>query len=352
MQNFSQAATWFNAVSTNDIPQVQMLLDQGIDVNIHNFIDMDIFDFTALHIASKFGYLEMVKQLLAHNADVHTFLVNNSEEVTALHLATQEFHRDVVELLIKSGADVNAKNQDGNTALLIASSVENESQNSELQEIVALLLQYGADIHIKDKEGQTALRRACQARHSKIVKLLLESGADANEKDEKKFTLLHDATYDCCVGCDEHEKKIIIQILLSYGVDIDAQDIHGLTALHNLIINSDEGGDCYRLAEWLLLLGASANVQDENGNTSLHAATEGNLIYNKGFIEIVVLLIQYGADVHIQNKNGKTAYAISVDNGNEENSEMSQLLSHESWLNAVISNNIPRIKIFLPKALM
>ena len=81
------------------------------------------------------------------------------------------------------------------------------------------------------------------------------------------------------------------------------------------------------------------------------AATEGNLIYNKGFIEIVVLLIQYGADVHIQNKNGKTAYAISVDNGNDENSEMSQLLSHESWLNAVISNNIPRIKILLAQGI-
>ncbi len=269
MQNFSQEATWFNAVSTNDIPQVQMLLDQGIDVNIHNFIDMDIFDFTALHIASKFGYLEMVKQLLAHNADVHTFLVNNSEEVTALHLATQEFHRDVVELLIKSGADVNAKNGDGNTALLIASGAE-KSQDSEQYEIIALLLQYGADIHVKDKEGQTALRRACKARNSKAVKLLLEHGADVFEQDENKCTLLHHTVDDCCVGCDEDEKKIIIKMLLSYGVDIDAQDIHGLTALDNFILNSDEGSDCYRLAEWLLMHGANPNVQDKNGNTSLH----------------------------------------------------------------------------------
>lgn len=352
MQTISEKA-WFNAIATNDIPKVQMFLDQGIDVNLYNYEDLEnpYFGSTALHIACIYGYLELVKLLLTHNADIQILLINNDGEVTALHLATQELHRDVVEILLQSGADVHARNQDGNTALLIASSVENESQDNEHQEIIALLLQYGADIHVRDNEGHTVLRKAVQARNSKAVKLLVNHGADVNEKDENKCTLLHHAIDDCCVGCDEDEKKIIIKTLLSHGIDIDAQDARGLTALDYLILNSDEGSDCYRLVKWLLMLGANANVQDKHGNTALHWATEGNLIYPKGFTGIVKLLIQYGADARIKNNNGKTAYAISVDNGNTENSLTSQLLSPESWLNAVISNNIPRIKVLLDQGI-
>lgn len=56
--------------------------------------------------------------------------------------------------------------------------------------------------------------------------------------------------------------------------------------------------------------------------TALHWATEHN------HQEVVELLIKYGADVHTQSKFCKTAFDISIDNGNEDLAEILQV----TWL--------------------
>lgn len=53
--------------------------------------------------------------------------------------------------------------------------------------------------------------------------------------------------------------------------------------------------------------------------TALHWATEHN------HQEVVELLIKYGADVHTQSKFCKTAFDISIDNGNEDLAEILQI---------------------------
>lgn len=53
--------------------------------------------------------------------------------------------------------------------------------------------------------------------------------------------------------------------------------------------------------------------------TALHWATEHN------HQEVVELLIKYGADVHTQSKFCKTAFDISIDNGNEDLAEILQV---------------------------
>ena len=55
----------------------------------------------------------------------------------------------MISLLLQAGADVNAKDRDGNTALILAA--------AENPTVVSVLLKAGADVNAKDRDGNTAL---------------------------------------------------------------------------------------------------------------------------------------------------------------------------------------------------
>ncbi|KXJ05296.1 Ankyrin repeat domain-containing protein 27, partial [Exaiptasia diaphana] len=81
--------------------------------NIHLFmtknkaaagITSDSLD-TALHVACKYGWLEIVNDLLV-GRNVRMINLKNNEGKTPLHFAAGEGHEKVVELLIERGATV------------------------------------------------------------------------------------------------------------------------------------------------------------------------------------------------------------------------------------------------------
>ena len=90
-----------------------------------------------------------------------------------LHAETPEETKYALE----HGANVNAKDTDGQTALMKAYTTEQ----------VRLLIEAGADVNAKDKNGKTALM---QAVFPEQVKLLIEAGADVNAKDNQGRTAL------------------------------------------------------------------------------------------------------------------------------------------------------------------
>jgi len=81
--------------------------------------------------------------------------------------ASIEGQLDIVKLLIKAGADINAKNEYGDTPLIVASRYNQ-------MDIVKLLIKAGADINIKNKGGNTALMIAFRYGYEDIVDLLLK----------------------------------------------------------------------------------------------------------------------------------------------------------------------------------
>jgi ankyrin repeat protein len=72
--------------------------------------------------------------------------------------------------LLDQGADINKQSEDGQSALMIASS-------RGQKEFVELLLQKGAHINARDKAGKTALIEAIKAEQMDIVQMLIEQGA-------------------------------------------------------------------------------------------------------------------------------------------------------------------------------
>lgn len=89
---------------------------------------------------------------------------------TYLHRAVTEGAKPfVIKFLLKRGVDIDARNDQGETALIIAAWYGRE-------ELVELLLKKGADPNVKTREGLTALNVAKVNGYDSIVKKLLAHG--------------------------------------------------------------------------------------------------------------------------------------------------------------------------------
>ncbi len=83
---------------------------------------------------------------------------------------------------------------------------------------------------------------------------------------------------------------------LKAGVDINARNAQGQTAVHLAAVNGHDD-----LLGHLIALGAGINAQDNAGNTPLHLAVRG------GSDMCIRVLRSRGADPTIRNKEGRTA---------------------------------------------
>ncbi|OLP91569.1 putative phospholipid-transporting ATPase IA [Symbiodinium microadriaticum] len=91
---------------------------------------------------------------------------------------------EVVRVLLDAGADKNVTNNDGNTALIVASLAGHAGA-------VKVLLQVGVDVDLADNDGTTALMAASAAPggHDAVVRLLLDAGADKDVADMTRSSI-------------------------------------------------------------------------------------------------------------------------------------------------------------------
>ena len=107
--------------------------------------------------------------------------INDSivEGETPLIYAINSGNYDLAKFAIRNGADVNAKDNDGDTALMWASSCGlyeflSSSQVEEYLEIVKYLVENGADVNAKNNYCVTALMKADS---EEIKEVLRKAGA-------------------------------------------------------------------------------------------------------------------------------------------------------------------------------
>jgi ankyrin repeat protein len=110
--------------------------------------------------------------LIERGADVNarTGDTDGSErQQSALMRASREGLADVVAALLAKGAVVDARNENGNTALM---ELALSRRAHPVLEVARLLLAGGADVNATNEDGKTALMLATQAGNKELIRLL------------------------------------------------------------------------------------------------------------------------------------------------------------------------------------
>lgn len=186
------------AVTSGSLADVESAIAKGEDVN-----KKDSDGNTPLISAAKYGDFGIVLALLKKGADLKARNADGNDALLALANyampgpsgaakgektgspigITLEGHLKAAGYLIDQGADVNAKNNDGNTALILASQLNKK-------ELVELLLAKGADVNASNKRGQTALIAAAIQGQAEVLCPLLRKGALLDAKDAEGVAAL------------------------------------------------------------------------------------------------------------------------------------------------------------------
>lgn len=189
---FSQISTAAQntAVSSNKtdsqpgIFEIKELMKVGFNAGLPEgkTIDKDFFPqgTTPLMIASFYGYIDSVKNLISKGANVNAqtdFSENDIFEYsqTALSYAVDKNQTEIVKILLDNKAKVS-NDQKGSTPLVSACA------NGNI-DIVKMLITHGADVNIPAGEDFTPLFAATINNKPEIVEILVEAGANLEYKD-------------------------------------------------------------------------------------------------------------------------------------------------------------------------
>lgn len=157
---------------------LDLLVDLGSDISLSNESGDTAF-LLAVKIADQKLSLDWAKKLIAEGKGE---LVENAILDLAWtapeHPQAVESLRPVLSALMELGAKVDAKDDDGQTPLIVAAATNQEA-------LLNLLLDLGADINLSNNAGEVPLMQAIANAHPNITRMLLDRGADYEIKNNE-----------------------------------------------------------------------------------------------------------------------------------------------------------------------
>jgi len=190
-------------------------------------------------------------------------------------------------LMTETSLDINGMDEKGFTPLMTAATYN-------AVECLDVLLEFDPDLDVINPSGKTALMLACQSGHIEITIRLLDEDAGLTA-GEGSSTPLHWAVDSNSVS--------IVRRLIEYDCDVNAIDeTSSWTPLIRLASVTGHAG----VGQELVDNGADVDIEDEEGKTALMQATVNN------HHELVKVLLDAGADPDKQNKTGRSSRDIAI----------------------------------------
>ncbi|CEI62578.1 hypothetical protein FVEN_g5114 [Fusarium venenatum] len=176
--------------------------------------------------------------------------------------ACEHGHLAIVKILLSKPQHKPENSKNACTPLMLA------SKNGHI-EIVKFLIDDGADIHANIKQ-ENAISLASANGHVGTVRILFDAGADPWYRNAQGASLL-------CLAVRSTNEQVVRFFL------------------EEVAINNEEGSFGF------------VNRKDESGLTPLHYA-----VRQKGSVEVMALLLAYGADIHARDFKGNTCLMLAV----------------------------------------
>ncbi|MES2142582.1 MAG: ankyrin repeat domain-containing protein [Pseudomonadota bacterium] len=283
------------AATHSYIPLARVLLENSE----RNFVNcVDLKGNTALHLASRYGYKEMVTLLLEKGA---SFSVYNFDDSTPMDYAVKAGWFEIVQILKGRGARIKSGHYQKNVPFILAVS-ENRIA------IMRYFLVEGVNVFERDHTGNTALHYASLIGHVELIKELIPRYVreqKVNLQNNYGQTALH-------LGAEEGQIAIV-DILLANGANPTLKASDGDTPIHCALL-SKEGGNLNfmrRLLSYPLAIGM--NEFGMSGSHFIHyAASEGNLAV------VEFILSKWPRALTIQNDKIFSPFLLAIKNGHKE----------------------------------
>lgn len=220
----------------------------------------------SLHDALAAGNIPKARRLICRRAGINT--PDETGETPLMHCALRPGREYLTQLLLTASADVDAVNDIGETALMLALQIAGNREN------VILLLRKGSDINQATRYGYSAHDYALK--HAEYDWLFPEN-AERRIVREKIA-----AANAVCVEnfCSEQSIDANLRRFLLFDA-VYSEDLNKA----ELLLNMGAPADCPSLYGWTTLMQAACRAH----------------------LELVKLLLRYGANPDYQDHEGRTA---------------------------------------------
>ncbi|KAI9207399.1 ankyrin repeat-containing domain protein [Polychytrium aggregatum] len=285
---------WTSA--TGIVSLIKIAVDAGVDVTQR--ADAGI---TGLHMAVQSGNLQAVQYLLGIDKVRETINVADDNGSTALIFAASSLPA-AVDVLLESGADVNAVTSAGRTPLMMAC-------ESQLRlGFNSILRDSRTDVNHRDENGDSALLIAATCKTHNYCEALLERGAEIDIRNNSGNTVFLNAVSSGTIE--------LIQLVVERGARVTDVNEQGETGLLIAVGSGNLDVLRYVLEHCTKHDAGLIDQADHEGTTPLmSAAANGNL-------GVVKFLLEKGANAGLVNSQGKTALMIACQNGERDIAEV------------------------------
>ncbi len=307
------------AAAQNHADAVKALVELGADVDARSkrlefpdfvfqtagmiYAVQPVGDWTPLMYAARDGAIDAVRALADSGADLNLV---DPDGTTALTLAILNGHFDTAVELLEMGADPNVADRNGMTSLYAAVDMHTIQtvwgrpmplleDETDPVEMVQALLAHAADPdaqlrrpiigrHTRNtgdpalSEGTTALARAAKSGDAALMKVLLDGGANPHLTQVDLTTVamiavggggqrVYPGSASVSTPATEEDSLAALALVVEAGVDLDAFNVNGDTAIHRA---AARGADS--IVSYLAERGVRLDTLDRRGRTPLDVA--------------------------------------------------------------------------------
>lgn len=243
-----------------------------------------------IHQLTKAGQIEKVRRMVQNGVDVNSPDENGR---TALHIASELGHNIDMQVLFDLGANINAQDEQGRTPLMYAARAAERDAS-------VLLVSRQANINIQDIDGKRALEWARSGGHTGLVRFL---GLITKEKSESVNKISNTKSHikSNMISGKSSQKRQLKKETIHISPESTHLKQYDIGEENAKFLSTIKNGSVAQIRSMLAANIQNVNAADGTGQTALMMAVRASRF------DVAKLLIENGADVNANSTSGLTA---------------------------------------------